>query len=464
MKNKEEIKRVALYIRVSTDKQAKEGDSLEAQEEALMKYCKDKKYIIVDKYIDGGESGQKIKRTNLQRLLKDVKDHKIDLILMTKLDRWFRSIADFYKVIEIIKDNHVDWKTIWEDYDTTTASGEFWLNMSLAMGQLEAKRTAERINAVFDYKYRVQKTVCSGAAPYGYKIVDKKYVIDEKRVNYVIELYKYYLKTNCLNESCCWFRDNCEARSNYTIKKILRNPAYIGKFKKYQKDEIVENFIPPIMEESLWNDVQNAMNKNRKKYESNPNSKRHNVVPYIFSGLLYCAECNHTLSAKCNLYQKHYYHCRHYSDRRFYTTRCSNKKCTNEQKLEEYLLNNIIKIIKKKKLIEVEIRKKQKSVKDNTNILKNKLKKMTELYLEDLIDKDYYKEEYNKIQAQIINIENNKINETDNIDYDKILQFLEQNFLNVYKSLDNLEKRRIWSSVLDRVIVDGNEVKDIVVY
>ena len=162
-----EIKRVALYIRVSTDRQAKEGDSLEAQENALLEYCNKHNYIIVDKYIDGGESGQKIKRTNLQRMLDDVKQDKIDLILMTKLDRWFRNIGDFYKVIEIIKKHKTDWKTIWEDYDTTTASGEFWLNMSLSMGQLEAKRTSERINSVFDYKYNVQKTVCTGQPPYG---------------------------------------------------------------------------------------------------------------------------------------------------------------------------------------------------------------------------------------------------------------------------------------------------------
>ena len=178
MKN-EEINRVALYIRVSTDRQAKEGDSLEAQENALNEYCKQHNYVIVDKYIDGGESGQKIKRTNLQRMLDDVKLGKIDLILMTKLDRWFRSIADFYKVLELINKYNVGWKTIWEDYDTKSAIGKFWLNMSLCMGQLEAQRTSERINDVFEYKYNVQKTVCTGQAPYGYKIENKKFVVDE---------------------------------------------------------------------------------------------------------------------------------------------------------------------------------------------------------------------------------------------------------------------------------------------
>ena len=78
---------------------------------------------------------------------------------MTKLDRWFRNIADFYKVIEVLKRNKVDWKTIWEDYDTTTASGEFWLNISLSMGQLEAKRTSERINEVFNPEIAINRAV-----------------------------------------------------------------------------------------------------------------------------------------------------------------------------------------------------------------------------------------------------------------------------------------------------------------
>ena len=96
MKN-EILKRVALYIRVSTDRQAKEGDSLEAQENALNEYCKQQNYVIIDKYIDGGESGQKIKRTNLQRMLEDVKLGKIDLILMTNLIVGLEVLQTFIK-------------------------------------------------------------------------------------------------------------------------------------------------------------------------------------------------------------------------------------------------------------------------------------------------------------------------------------------------------------------------------
>ena len=371
----EEIKRVALYIRVSTDRQAKEGDSLEAQENALKNYCKEKNYIIVDEYIDGGESGQKIKRTNLQRMLDDVKKNKIDLILMTKLDRWFRNIGDFYKVIEIIKTHHTDWKTIWEDYDTTTASGEFWLNMSLSMGQLEAKRTSERINEVFDYKYNIQKTVCTGKVPYGYRISEeKKLVVDEEEAQNIIDLFEYYSKSNNLQKTTEWFSKNYVKRSSRSIKRYLSNSIYIGKFRRTKTGEIIEDYAPSIIDQDLWNKVQRLLKINIKNNQPDENRRKHNSKPYIFTGLLICKECGHTLSGKTNSNSRHYYNCR-YS---YYKT-CSNNKCINEEWLEKYLLEKIIPILKNKKIEITKINSKQKKVKDIRKNLKNKLNKLTNL-------------------------------------------------------------------------------------
>ena len=453
MKN-EEIKRVALYIRVSTDRQAKEGDSLEAQENALTKYCKENNYAIVDKYIDGGESGQKIKRTNLQRMLEDVKLGKIDLIIMTKLDRWFRSIGDFYKVLEIIKKYNVGWKTIWEDYDTTTASGEFWLNISLSMGQLEAKRTSERINEVFNYKYHTQKTVCTGKPPYGYKIENKKLVIDEEKAKNIVALFEHYKKTNNLNETANWFRTNFENKSTTVIKKYLRNPIYIGKFKTTRTKETIDDFAPPIISNELWNDVQRLIEINVKNNKGNPNATHHNSSPYIFTGLLICKECGHTLSGKSNTGGKHYYSCRYN-----YFKKCENNKCINEKKLEKYLLENIISILEKRKLEILEINSQKKKVVDNTQVLKTKLKKLADLYLNNIVDIDYYKEEYENISAQIEKIEKEKENNT-KIDYSYIDKFFKSNFLEIYNKLDNLEKRRLWTSIIESVEIKGyNDIK-----
>lgn len=456
--NENNLIRVALYIRVSTDRQAKEGDSLEAQEKALTDYAKEHNYIIIDKYIDGGESGQKIKRTNLQRMLNDVENNKLDLVIMTKLDRWFRNVSDFYKVIEILKRNKVDWKTIWEDYDTTTASGEFWLNMSLSMGQLEAKRTSERINDVFDYKYNVQKTVCTGKSPYGYKISkEKKLIIDEEKAPNVIALYEHYVKTNNLNETANWFRTNIENKSTCVIKKYLKNPIYIGQFKRTKTNEIIEDYAPRIIDDELWNNVQRLININIKNNIADPSRKRHNTKPYIFSGLLFCKECGHTLSGKTNGNGSHYYNCR-YS----YLKKCNNNKCINEKKMEQILLKNIIPTLNQKKSEIKDIKSNEKKVIDNTNQLKTKLKKLTNLYLEEIIDIDYYREEYNLINSQIEKINEQK-SQVKQVNYSYIDDFLKSNLLDVYNELDNLEKRKIWASIIDRIEINNYNDFDIIV-
>ena len=127
------MKRVALYIRVSTEEQAVHGLSIEAQTEALDAWAKSSEAIVVGHYVDAGISARKpaSKRPELQRLLADIKKGNVDLIVFTKLDRWFRNIAEYYKVQEILEKHRVDWKTIHEDYDTSTASGRLKINIML---------------------------------------------------------------------------------------------------------------------------------------------------------------------------------------------------------------------------------------------------------------------------------------------------------------------------------------------
>ena len=173
------MKRVFLYIRVSTEEQAIHGLSIEAQTAALEEWARANRHKVVGIYIDAGISARKpaSKRPELQRLLDDVRAGAGELIVFTKLDRWFRNIAEYYKVQEVLEKNHVDWKTIHEDYDTTTASGRLKINIMLSVAQDEADRTGERIKAVFENKIK-KGEVISGKVPLGYKIEGKKLVPD----------------------------------------------------------------------------------------------------------------------------------------------------------------------------------------------------------------------------------------------------------------------------------------------
>ena len=115
--------RVALYIRVSTDEQKLHGLSLDSQKEALISYANKHNMQIVDIYADEGITARKAlnKRLQFQRLMSDVQDGKIDLILVTKLDRWFRNIKDYHNTQEILEKHNCNWRTIYESYDTSTS-------------------------------------------------------------------------------------------------------------------------------------------------------------------------------------------------------------------------------------------------------------------------------------------------------------------------------------------------------
>ena len=216
----------------------------------------------------------------------------------------------------------------------------------------------------------------------------------------------------------------------------------------------IDDFAPPIISNELWNDVQRLIEINVKNNKGNPNALHHNSKPYIFTGLLICKECGHTLSGKCNAGGNHYYNCRYN-----YFKKCENNKCVNEKKLEKYLLENIVSILKERKIEIANINSQKVKIVDNTQMLKTKLKKLADLYLNNLVDIDYYKEEYSNISAQIEKIEKEKQSNT-KIDYSYIDKFLESNFLEIYNKLDNLEKRRLWTSIIESIEIKGyNDIK-----
>ena len=144
------VYRVACYERVSTEEQALHGASVEAQAEALNAYCAQHNLKVVDHYTDAGVSGGKpaFKRQAMSRLLEDVKAGKIDMVIFTKLDRWFRNVPEYFKVQEILEKHKVEWKTVHEDFDTTTPNGRMTITIFLALAQNEREKGSYRVKAV----------------------------------------------------------------------------------------------------------------------------------------------------------------------------------------------------------------------------------------------------------------------------------------------------------------------------
>lgn len=146
--------RVALYVRVSTEEQARHGLSVETQTETLRKWAKDNGHTVVGEYIDAGISGKKpySKRPELSRFMRDLESGvKVDALCFVKLDRFYRSVKLYYQAMSVLEKYGVAWQAINEDYETVTASGRFKVNIMLSVAENEADRTSERIKAVYGH-------------------------------------------------------------------------------------------------------------------------------------------------------------------------------------------------------------------------------------------------------------------------------------------------------------------------
>lgn len=188
------IKYVACYVRVSTDEQVKFGFSIQAQKDALEKYCKEHGYKFVF-FVDEGISASSMKkRKALNEMLK--KADMFDMVLFTKLDRLSRNVLDANNINKILQENHCTMKAIGEDdIDTSTADGTFIFNLKVSLAQREIGKTSERIRFVFKNK-REKGEVTSGTKKYGYDIIDKRFVVNELESENIRNLYKYNVSVN----------------------------------------------------------------------------------------------------------------------------------------------------------------------------------------------------------------------------------------------------------------------------
>ena len=419
------MKRAALYMRVSTDKQAKEGDSIPAQKSALEKYAKEKGYAIAGEYIDDGVSGTKSDRDELQKLLEDVKQGRIDIVLVTKLDRWFRSIRHYLNTQEILDKRKVPWIAIWEPiYDTSTPQGRLIINQMMSIAQFEAENTSQRIKQVFAYK-REKGEALSGIVPVGCCIKDK-HLAPDKNADYVRQAFAYYAQTSCVFDTMKHFAHlGIFPKTRSAFRALLRNKKY--------RDLIVEP--------TLFDDVQNKLSKNVKI------SQKHT---YIFSGMIICKECGRKMSGQLHYSYKgakpqKVYICKSHYDKKPAT--CPNMKKLNENVLERYLSENI------KPLLEMKVDAVRKEEKQDNSAriayLEKKIRKLKELYINDLISMEEYKADKESALAEISTLSTPRI-----IDTKPYEDFIKLNIGEQYKTFSESEKRIFWRALIDKIEFD----------
>lgn len=296
--------RAVLYIRVSTEEQAREGYSIDSQTEVGLRWIQQNKHELVDTYIDEGFSSKNLKRPDLQRMMKDIENRKFELIVFWRLNRLTRRVKDKETLFELFDQHNIAIKSMSEELDTTTASGRMVTNILVSVAQGEREQISENVHSTM-YE-RALKGVRQGAvAPYGYSLVDKQLVIvphEAEIVKRIFEMYpspmsdtaiaKQFNSENIPRASGKW--------SGFAIHYILTNPVYCGKIrwnyrklegKRTYKEIIVPGSHDAIISEELFDRIQAMRNRRATKREKTTST-------YAFTGVLRCNRCGYSMIGK----------------------------------------------------------------------------------------------------------------------------------------------------------------------
>lgn len=307
----EEKKKCGLYMRVSTEDQAREGFSLPEQKERLETYCKFKDYEIVDYYEDAGISAKTGNfRPEFERLKEDIKSKKINTVISLKLDRFTRSIYDWEEFITFLEENDAYIGCVNDDINTTTANGKMVSRLLVSVSQNEIERTSERTK--IGLAGAIKQGHIPHIAPLGYKHENKTLVIDysTKDVAYrIFDLcyngYSYKKISNLFNEEKVLGKDNWR---DSTIQNIIQNEIYKGDFvhgKRTKNPTYYENVVEPIVSKEMWEDCQIQKKKNARRYQR--------TLTYLYLQKLKCPKCNRILGGKATTKKNgkpyFYYYC-----------------------------------------------------------------------------------------------------------------------------------------------------------
>ena len=407
----EERKVAGIYIRVSTEDQAREGFSLGEQKEKLLQLCKFKEYEVFKVYEDAGISAKDMAhRPAFQEMLADMKKGKINYIVAYKLDRVTRSVRDLEELIAVLEKHNCYLVCDRDDVNTSTANGRFFVRMLTVLSQLEIEIVSERTK--FGLNGAIKSGHLPGTIPLGYKKDgNKKTIIDETTKDIVIRIFNMYLEgknyqqiANILKEEKVLapkqWRDS-------TIQKIIENRVYMGDYEQYKRigklqsiePIIYTNVVEPIISRAVWEEAQSQKEKNQRAYA------RDRV--YLFFQKLKCPKCNNIMNCKGSGGTKKkymYYNCEH----------C--KIYYREDKIEECLEDFILDLVEydmavKKYFFPILADKKETNTEKldkEIDILQKQKERIKKAYLSGIVEMEDFSEDYKIIEEKLSILEKKK--------------------------------------------------------
>lgn len=437
----------AIYPRKS--KAVDNSDSMDAQIDMCIRYLNEKigkenyKVTLYDK--DYGITGHSTKqRKDFQRMMQDIKDKKIQLVLIQRYDRIARNVRDFCNLYHDMKKNGCNLVSVSQQIDTSTPYGKNFMYMQASMAELEWALSSERRKDANRYARSIGKlTLANHSIPMGYKAeyIDgiRRMVKDPDKEDIVLDIFNHYKQYSNYCRAAKYINDKYGIKiSNNTVKNMIRNSCYYGEYCGNS------NFCKPYLSKKEWDNLQI-----RKPVIRNDKRKSTEI---LFSGLIRCPECHRLMrfmqktSKNGNVYR--YSHCEYHS-----SGLCNFKKVKSELLLESMLINYINKKIK-------DTDSESKEQKDKKINYSNKIKGLTEekerlntMFLKGRISEKDYDAEYVKLESLIAEYKAYTSSQGHQI---KAFSYFNHEWEIQYKELDKLNKKIFWKNVLKEIIVDSD--------
>ena len=414
-----ERKTAGVYIRVSTEDQAREGFSLGEQEEKLLQLCNFKDLEVYKVYKDAGISAKDMEhRPQFQAMLQDMKEGKINYIVAYKLDRITRSVRDLEELISVLEQYNCFLLCDRDDVNTSTANGRFFVRMLTVLSQLEIEIVSERTK--FGLNGAIKSGHIPGQRPFGYKSADDKtMIIDNATRPYVEKIFDMYLEGKSFQQIANYFKENDiypqKKWRDTTIQKIIDNKIYMGDYEQYKrigKQENLEpivymNVVEPIISRAKWEECQRQKERNQRTYT------RDRI--YTFFQRLKCPDCGRIMKCKGSGGKKKkyiYYNCEfcHFNLREDY--------------VEEYMIKAIYEFLEFEQMcnsffLPILADKKDKNTdinldKEIEGYIKQK-ERIKKAYLTGIVELKDFEEDLKKIneKLEILNNKKQELNELD---------------------------------------------------
>lgn len=431
----EEKKVVGIYIRVSTEDQAREGFSLPEQEKRLRAMCEYKGYEIYKVYKDAGISAKTgNKRPAFEELKEDIKNKKCNTIVVLKLDRLTRSVYDWENIMKFLEENNAYLDCANDDINTTNANGRMVARLLTTVSQNEIERTSERTKIGLAGAIKVGNI--PNKAPFGYKHVNKKLVIDPLTKDEVIRIFNLYFEGNSYQTIAnIYNEEKVFGKTNWydsTILRILENEIYKGDYvhgKKTNHPTYYENVVEPLVSKELWEECQVQKRKNSRNYKRDKE--------YLFLQKLRCPKCGRILGGNAT---------RKKNGKVYYYYQCNVCKITiKETKIEDAVKTLLADILEYDNVVNEFFLPVLKSKIDNPKEelskelkkLNNKKERIKKAYIDSLFTEEEFKEETKIIEEQVELI-NSKLLENEqaeqlNFTIDDILLKRDMDFINKVK-------------------------------